>query len=202
MKTEKRSLKAELRVEKRGEESQGSMITGHAAVFDQLSEDFGGWREKIAPGAFSATLEAGDDVRALFNHDPNWVLGRSTAGTLRMKETEHGLAVEIDAPDTQLVRDLVLSPMARGDISQMSFAFVVEKQSWEEMPDGSYVRTIDRAKLYDVAPVTYPAYPQTDVQVVRSSDGREEYEQLIASRATVKDEAVKRKHRQMLAELN
>ena len=167
MDLEKRHLPAELRVEKRAEGS--AVIVGHAAVFDQLSEDLGGFREKIAPGAFAETLKAGDDVRALFNHNADYILGRTRSGTLRLEENMHGLAIEIDAPDTQFARDLVLAPMERGDISQMSFAMAVQGQSWDELPDGSWIRTITKVRLYDVSPVTYPAYPQTDVQLARRS---------------------------------
>lgn len=139
------------------------VIRGHAAVFNQLSEDLGGFREKIQPGAFAEAINR-DDVRALFNHDPNYVLGRNTAGTLRMTEDPIGLLVEIDPPDTQVARDLMVS-MQRGDITQMSFGFIVEAQSWDEGENGAVTRTIKKAGLFDVSPVTYPAYPQTDVAV-------------------------------------
>lgn len=146
-----------------GEGAEKPVIIGHAAVFDQLSEDLGGFREKIAPGAFAEAINR-DDVRALFNHDPNFVLGRNKAGTLRMTEDAVGLRVEIDPPDTQIARDLMVS-LKRGDISQMSFGFIVEAQAWEEGEDGKVTRTIKKAGLFDVSPVTYPAYPQTDVAV-------------------------------------
>src|SRR4051812_40047201 len=104
--------------ELRVDAAQGAMapkISGHAAMFEVMSEDLGGFREKIAAGAFTKTLQ-GADVRALFNHDANIVLGRNKAGTLRMKEDLTGLAIEIDPPDTQQARDLMVS-MARGDIT-------------------------------------------------------------------------------------
>lgn len=137
-------------------------IAGHAAVFDQLSEDLGGFRERIAPGAFAATL-ASDDIRALFNHDANLILGRNKAGTLRLKEDLTGLAIEIDPPDNQFARDLVVS-MKRGDISQMSFGFYTIVDAWAKVA-GEWVRTLLEVELFDVSPVTYPAYPQTDVAV-------------------------------------
>lgn len=137
-------------------------IMGHAAVFNVLSEDLGWFREKIEPGAFKATIGE-DDVRALFNHDPNLVLGRNVSGTLRMSEDGVGLAIEIDPPDTQAARD-VLVLIERGDVSQMSFAFRVLEESWEygekNEPD---IRTLKKVRLFDVSPVTYPAYTQTDV---------------------------------------
>ena len=153
-------------LEQRG--GQPAVIRGHAAVFNQLSEDLGGFREKIAPGAFADAIRQ-DDVRALINHDPNFVLGRNIAGTLRMTEDAQGLSVEIHPPDTQAARDLVVS-MKRGDITQMSFGFSVQSsgQNWSKDDAGQYIRPLTRVQLFDVSPVTFPAYPQTDV-ALRSS---------------------------------
>jgi HK97 family phage prohead protease len=152
-----------LQVEER--EGVAPMIRGHAAVFNQLSEDLGGFREQIAPGAFADALGT-DDVRALFNHDPNFVLGRNLAGTLKLSEDARGLAIEIDPPDTQFARDLMVS-MKRGDINQMSFGFSVRPngQNWAKDDDGKVIRTLTKLRLFDVSPVTFPAYPQTDVAV-------------------------------------
>ena len=136
-----------------------SMIAGHAAVFNSLSEDLGGYREQIAPGAFAAAL--GGDVRCLFNHDPNLLLGRTLSGTLRLAEDKIGLAIECDLPDTAQARDL-MELMKRGDITQMSFGFRVLNDVWA-MADGNPIRTLQAVELFDVSPVTFPAYPQTDV---------------------------------------
>lgn len=176
---ERRAFSGELRAI----ESDGSgkeTITGYAALFDVVSEDLGGFKETIRSGAFSEAVEE-DDVRALFNHDPNIVLGRNKgAGTLRLKEDLKGLAVEIDPPDTQAARDLILA-VKRGDISQMSFAFIlrrrtadslkntVEPDSWEWLEDGTLMRTINKVMLYDVSLVTFPAYRDTSV-AIRSLD--------------------------------
>lgn len=140
----------------------GSKIAGHAAVFNQLSEDLGGYREKIAPGAFSETLKTAD-IRALWNHNPDFVLGRNKANTLRLSEDEVGLATEYDFPDTGYARDL-MTLITRGDVSQQSFGFMVLPggSKWH-MEDGGLVRTLTNVELFDVSPVTYPAYPQTDV---------------------------------------
>jgi hypothetical protein len=142
-------------------------IVGHAANFNSLSADLGGFREMIAPGAFTETLKTAD-VRALFNHDANIVLGRNKAGTLRMFEDGDGLAFEIDPPDTQLIRDMVISPISRGDVSQCSFGFRTIKDLWEKV-NGEVVRTLLQVELFDVSPVTYPAYNSTDV-AMRSMD--------------------------------
>ena len=139
-------------------------LAGHAAVFNQLSEDLGGFREQISPGAFKTSL-ASDDVRMLFNHDPNLVLGRNTSGTLRASEDGEGVAFENDVPDTQCGRDL-LTLVKRGDISQCSFSFTVPDggDSWKNNNDGTVTRTLNTVKCYDLSPVTFPAYPQTSVK--------------------------------------
>lgn len=141
----------------------GQKITGHAAKFDQMSEDLGGFRERIAPGAFAKSIQSAD-VRALWNHDPNYVLGRNKSGTLRLSEDSAGLYYEVDAPETQLIRDMVLAPIARGDVNQCSFGFYTVSDKWAKV-DGQWVRTLLEVELFDVSPVTYPAYPQTDVAV-------------------------------------
>jgi len=137
------------------------VIAGHAAVFNQEA-DLGWFREKILPGAFLDSIGK-DDIRALFNHDPNFVLGRNTNGTLRLREDDRGLFIENDPPDTQWARDLLTS-IERRDISQMSFGFEVMDQRWETK-DGIEIRIIARVKLWDVSPVAFPAYDQTDVNV-------------------------------------
>ena len=157
---------AELRVE----EGDKPVIAGHAAVFESLSDDLGNFREKIARGAFADSI-ARDDVRALFNHDPSVVLGRNRAGTLSIAEDERGLAIRIEPPDTQGARDLLVS-IARGDISQMSFGFRTITDEWAQV-EGETIRTLKKVRLFDVSPVTFPAYPQTDV-ALRSMEAWQE----------------------------
>lgn len=151
----------DFRVEKREDDSR--QLVGHAAVFNRIGDGF--WfREQVAPGAFATSIKE-DDVRALFNHDPNYVLGRNTSGTLVMREDKEGLHVEIDPPDTQWARDLITS-IERGDISQMSFGFEVKKESWERGEDNEPdLRTLEEVKLWDVSPVTFPFYLETDIAV-------------------------------------
>lgn len=167
-KTERRYFTcADLVIEQRAADGGTAVpvIRGHAAVFNQLSEDLGGWREQIAPGAFAEAIKV-DDVRALWNHNADIVLGRNRAGTLTLQEDVLGLLVEINPPDTQQARDLVVS-IQRGDVNQMSFGFSVRPngQNWGQGDAGNYVRTLTSVRLFDVSPVTYPAYPQTDVAV-------------------------------------
>lgn len=148
------------------DEGQKPKLRGHAAVFNSLSENLGGFREMILPGAFADAI-VNDDVRALWNHNPDYVLGRNRSQTLTLREDATGLASEIDPPDTQWARDLLVS-IGRGDVSQMSFAFRVLDERWEKK-DGVHIRTLTKLRLFDVSPVTYPAYPATDVGV-RSMD--------------------------------
>ena len=159
MKLEKRTFESpDLGLETRDDEPP--KITGHAAVFDRVAGD--GWfREKVAPGAFAETLKE-DDIRALWNHDTGIVLGRNRAGTLKLWEDAEGLAVEITPPDTQMARDLVAS-IERGDVSQMSFGFQVLRQTWVEEEDEKDLRIIEKVKLWEVSPVTFPFYEDTDV---------------------------------------
>lgn len=153
----------ELRVDRAADKPP--KIVGHAAVFNQLSEDLGGFREQIAPGAFEEAIKT-DDVRALWNHNPDHILGRNRSKTLSLAEDARGLFIEIEPPDTQIARDLMVS-MERGDITQMSFGFSVRPngQDWAKDDDGRVIRTLKRLRLFDVSPVTFPAYPQTDVAV-------------------------------------
>ncbi len=169
---------AELRVEGEGKERK---INGYAAVFnkDSLPMGWGGsFIERIAPGAFKDVLGSdGLDVRALVNHDPNQVIGRSTVGTLVMNENKKGLKVVITPPDTQLARDLVVS-IERGDVDQMSFAFRVGEEVWEfsdneAKPDKRTITQV--AELRDVSVVTYPAYPDATV-AVRSHEAAKQRE--------------------------
>jgi HK97 family phage prohead protease len=137
------------------------VIEGYAALFNSDSQDLGGFIERIAPGAFKAAIGK-SDIRALFNHDANYVLGRKAAGTLDVTEDAKGLAIRNTPPDTQWARDLLVS-MKRGDITQMSFAFRTEDDEWGKK-DGIVYRTIKKvAELLDVSPVTYPAYTDTTV---------------------------------------
>ena len=153
-------------VEARGE-SERKTLVGYAAVFNQEAVIAGMFREVILPGAFAEAVKA-DDVRAQFNHESNFILGRTGAGTLRLSEDEHGLRYEIDMPDTSYARDLMVS-VQRGDVTQSSFMFDVPTstdETWDySASKGGMLplRQIKRVKLYDVAPVVFPAYEGTSV---------------------------------------
>ena len=164
---ERRYTKRKVEV-RNAEEGDQPKITGYGAVFESRSEDLGGFVEIIERGAFDDVLN--DDVRGLFNHDNNIILGRSSAGTLRLDVDDIGLRYEIDPPDTQMIRDMVLTPMRRGDITQSSFGFFVEEDDFQEDRNGIVTRTIKKVgRLVDVSPVTFPAYPETEVALRKLS---------------------------------
>lgn len=149
------------RLEVRATVDAGPVIDGYAAVFNELSLDLGGWRERVAPGAFARSV-ADNDVRALWDHDSKYVLGRNRAGTLTLEEDERGLGVEILPPGTEWAGDLLKS-MKRGDVNQMSFGFYVRQDEWIE-EDGVLVRVLRDVDLFDVSVVTFPAYTQTSAE--------------------------------------
>lgn len=148
-----------------------AVITGHAAVFFRKGDkgtEFELWEgmvERIMLGAFDEALRGEDDVAALFNHDVSNLLGRRSAGTLKLSVDKRGLKYEIEAPDTQIGRDVVTS-VRRGDLSGSSFAFVPTDTRIILGGKGKpHVREINGVQLFDVGPVTYPAYPSTDTGV-------------------------------------
>ena len=145
-----------------GDGDNPTRLEGYAALFNSTTELWDGYFETIAPGAFSRTLREGADVRALFNHDANLVLGRNKAGTLDINEDKKGLWVTIRPPATQAGRD-VLTNVRNGNVSQMSFAFRAIKTSDEDKGKDGWLRTLEDVDLLDVSPVTYPQYTDTTV---------------------------------------
>jgi HK97 family phage prohead protease len=172
---ERRSFAGELRAA----DAAKFEVSGYAASFNTLSRDLGGFREQLAPGCFKRSLAEGTDVKCLFNHDANVVLGRVGNKTLSVSEDARGLKFTCQLnPASQQHRDIYES-VKRGDVSQCSFAFQVrstEDEEWDEDKDerGSRFvrRTIRNCDLLDVSAVTYPAYSEgnaTSVQA-RSAD--------------------------------
>jgi HK97 family phage prohead protease len=155
-------------------------ITGYAAVFG-ANADLGFFEERIAPGAFARAIDEDQDVRALWNHDANFILGRTKSGTLRLAEDDTGLRIDIDPPDTQTARDLVES-IRRGDVDQMSFAFRAVKESWTERDGELPLRELEDVDLFDVSPVTYPAYEATSVGLRSAEDIYQEHVESTAAR--------------------
>lgn len=157
--------------------SDGARFEGHAAVFNQRTwigdpgRRWGFW-EQIADGAFTRAVGE-DDVVFLYNHNEDTVMARTTSGTLKLSEDKTGLRVraELDPADSDVAR--LLPKLERGDVSKMSFAFTVAKESWETLDGGDELRTVlDVNPLWDVSAVTYPAYDGTDAALRALAEAR------------------------------
>lgn len=185
--------------------AESPVITGYAVVFDAWSEvmvDGRGraFRERIAPTAFDRALAANPDIRALWNHNPDLPLGRTRNATLKLTKDGAGLRVEVWPPATTWGTDATES-IRRGDVSGMSFAFSAKRDggdTWAKGGDGVAERTLLDADLWEVSPVTFPAYPATSVGV-RSvsvpdfedeSDGQEADEIQQRSRAAARNREI------------
>jgi len=154
-------------------DSELNVIEGYAAVFNSPTDIGGMFTEVIAPGAFTDAIASNDDIRALFNHDWNNVLGRSKSSTLRLSEDARGLKFEVDLPNTTLARDLSES-LKRGDISQCSFGFIPTSETWDYEPEIP-VRTINSVELHEISVVSIPAYEDTEVSL-RSKEANKSIE--------------------------
>ena len=156
MKLERRFLQAEVRAVGDG----SPKIVGYAAKFGTRSQDLGGFFEIIAPGAFDDCLAQNPDILGLFNHDMSNVLGRTSSETMRVSVDDVGLRYEIDPPDTQLARDLMVS-MRRKDIRGSSFGFncLPGGDTWDiDRETDSLIRTLVKISIFDCSVVTDPAY--------------------------------------------
>jgi len=147
----------------------GMTFRGYAAVFNSPSEDLGGFRETIAPGAFTRSVNAAAngtaDIRMFWNHDPSILLGGTKARTLRLSQDEKGLLAEADLPDTSAGRDMA-ELVRRGDVRSMSFGFSVQGRSGESWSEDHKERTLHEVRLFEVSPVTgWPAYTATSASV-------------------------------------
>jgi len=174
---------ASIRIER---SETGIKIIGYAAKFERMSHSLGAFREVIKPGFFSRALEQQGDIFALFNHDDNYVLGERNAGTLRITEDSIGLRYEIEAPNTGTINDLVISPIERGEIKGSSFGFSVSSDGYEWDDSSSEMTRVmlnsGCSRLYDVGPVTFPAYPDTSA-AVRSLEKYNENQRAIEKEA-------------------
>jgi hypothetical protein len=132
-------------------------LVGYATTFNCLSEDRGGYCFTVVPGAFAASI-ARDDVVAMFNHSADMVLGRTSNGSLKLAEDAKGLKIEMDLPDTQFGRDMY-TLVARGDVKQMSFGGIIIREMLHSDPDLDVI-SIHEFKLWDVSPVTFPAFEE------------------------------------------
>lgn len=152
-----------LEVRKAATDAHIGTLVGYAAVWESESRDFGGWKEVLKPGVFTRSLKEKPDVFALYQHDPEKVLARTGAGTLRLEEDQRGLRVEMDLIDTQLNRD-VLAQVRSGNVDAMSFGMPAKsvKASWENKA-GYALRSVKEAELVEVSIVTIPAYEATEI---------------------------------------
>ena len=147
------------------EEGKPPRIEGHGAVFSKWSLPISGsFREQIMPGAFTKTLKESGDIPSLYNHDPNMVLGRTSNGRLELREDDTGLWFRVTPTDTVYARDLFTNIEER-NVTGNSFGFIAVKDRWGSDEFGMMTRDVIEARLLDVGPVTFPAYPDTDVAV-------------------------------------
>ena len=161
----------ELRVKR--EEGEPPKITGYPIVFNSWSDDLGGFREMIMEQS-AAAIERGGDFVSMFNHDPNYPIGRVSAGTINVTADESGVYLEATPPDTQWARDLMVS-IDRGDVRGGSFQFWVNRDEW----NGDYTeRRIYDFDLVELGPVTMPAYPGTSAQVRSLAQAGVDYKRL------------------------
>lgn len=165
---ERRSL--EEPVEFRAKGDRKLTAAGYASVFGKRSQNLGGFVEQVSPAAFNKTLKEAD-VRALLNHDPSLLLGRTSSGTLTLGVDDRGLHYEVDLPDTTVGRDTA-ALIERGDITGSSFGFRMIEDEWGETDDGFPLRTLNQVALRDVSPVTYPAYSDSEVALRALSESR------------------------------
>ena len=151
--------------ELRAEEGDGMTFTGYASVFNSSSEDLGGFREFVAPGAFKRSLQARNEIKLLWNHDTNEPLASVRGGSLQLMEDNYGLKVTAKLPNTTRGRD-VAELLRSKVIDSMSFGFNVIKDSWS---NNGAVRTLESVRLSEVSVVTFPAYSATTAQVRSAS---------------------------------
>ena len=170
----------ELLVEKRADGK--TVIRGYAVVYNRLSVDMGGFRERIMPGAFDGVLkrQRGRDLISYFNHDQNYVLGRESNGTLNVWSDDRGVGFEATPPDRQ---DMVVEYIQKSYVKGASFTFSLEKNGEAFVTDesGRAIREVRAAKLYELGPVVQPAYPDTNVGVAMRSVAIRSYEQWMAT---------------------
>lgn len=172
--TEKRNLTAN-NVEIRESEDGKRTITGYAVKWEMKSVTMGyfkRFKEQFKRGAFTESL-TNDDQLALWSHDTSKVLGRTKNGTLRLFEDEIGLRFELDLPSSTLGKD-AYETIKRGDVDGVSFGFQMQKQEWDENDVDNITRSILKAKLLEISPVAFPAYPDSQVSA-RSHDPYKEH---------------------------
>lgn len=157
------------------EDEDRPLVAGYVVRFDKLSEELFGFREKVAPGAFTKSLS---EMRVLsfWNHNSDIVLGNTENDTLKLSEDDKGLRFELLLPDTQAGKD-ARSLIKRGDVKGMSFGFRTLKDEWDESNPARVIRTLREVRLYEVSPTAMPAYPQSSVAARSMEDTWNSYEE-------------------------
>lgn len=183
-------------IEIREQEDGTRTIEGYAVKWEKKSEVLGDWykfREQFRKGSFANSLE-NDDQRALWSHDTSQVLGRTKNGTLRLSEDDIGLRFELDLPNTTLGND-AYETIKRGDVDGVSFGFQKLVEEWDETDAENIIRTITNAKLLEISPVAFPAYPDSEVSA-RNNDPYKAYLE-----GKPKNTAYELEHRKLLLNL-
>lgn len=157
----KRDFKTAFNVTRQQTNPDELIIEGYFALYEQETELFPGVYEIITKGAFDNTLQ--NDVRALWNHNTQYVLGRNKSGTLDIKADDKGLYGVVTLPNTQYAKDLH-TLIDRGDVDQCSFGFNILDEDLEELADGGFRWRIKEIDLHEISVVTFPAYENTSVQ--------------------------------------
>ena len=181
----KRDLKTSFTITREEQNLNEMFIEGYFALYEQETELFQNSYEIITKGAFNNTL--GNDIRALWNHSTQYVLGRNKSGTLEIKEDDKGLFGIIRLPQTQYAQDLY-NLVQRGDVDQCSFGFNIISEDLEELANGGYRWRINEIDLHEISVVTFPAYENTSVQA-RSKEIKDIEERKLEQR---KKELIKR----------
>lgn len=178
---QRRSVSANLRTSGATDEFA---LVGYAALYNSLSKNFGGFREMIAPGTFQRSINRGADVKALFNHQPDNILGRTKSGTLHLESDSRGLKFRCDLDKRQSRHQDLHAAVQRGDVDECSFAFTVARGGEDWMENGCedddtgekcYMRTLKDVDLMDVSVVTYPAYDGTSAGARAQMRSRADY---------------------------
>lgn len=187
-------------------DGNGLSFRGYAAVFNSWSEDLGGFRERIRPGAFSKSLREKRAIKMFLNHNSDVVLASTRKASLTLAEDERGLLAEATLPDNEWGRP-VADAVRRGDIDSMSFGFQTVKDSWDFKSDPKDLaeRELVEVRLFEVSPVTgWPAYPKTSASVRELAEAIEaEPDELAAAFAVLRaeDQRLTREQASLLTKL-
>lgn len=178
MKMEERAFPFEVRMETADDSTK---IIGAGAVYNKRSQDLGGFFEIIREGAFKNSLEEGREIKSFYNHDPSMVLGTTASEPpLVINDDKRGLHYEVEIPDTSYGNDL-RENLKRKNVTGSSFSFVATDDNWYKDDSGATVREIIAAELFELGPVTNPAYLPTSAQLRSLQDKKDEFESVAAA---------------------